>query len=273
MARQRIEADQSHSSDTSSSSIDLGRFDSPDGFADYAHNADLLKRNDAILELLPPGDDTWLDVGCGPGIASRALAASGRRVTSLDASRAALAAGPPHPVCASASALPFRDQSFDGVLCLEVLEHLPEPLLRAAAEELARVARRSLVIGVPHRENLARNLIACPGCGHRFNRAGHLHRFERGSLEALFPHFQAAKQWIGGPPVRDYPSSLLWLRHRVARRFSEMSGRKGNVCPACGNTRFSPFKHNPLSFMLDGANRFLSRRRPYWLVLLMTRSG
>ncbi|MFN8549726.1 MAG: class I SAM-dependent methyltransferase [Candidatus Eisenbacteria bacterium] len=250
-----------------------GRFDSADGFALYEGNQDLERRNRALLDLLPADAHTWLDVGCGPGVAARALAASGRTVVSLDLSRAALAGGPPRPVLASSGALPFRGRCFDGVLCLEVLEHLPPELFERTIAELARVARRKLLIGVPHAENLARNLILCPRCGATFNRSGHLRSFQREDLIALFPGFKPEAEWIGGPEVRDYPAWLLSIRHRVARRFSEMSGWAGNVCPECGLDRFPAFRHNLLSFALDGLNRLSSRRRPYWLVVLFSKES
>ncbi|MCC7143060.1 MAG: class I SAM-dependent methyltransferase [Candidatus Eisenbacteria bacterium] len=293
----------------------LERFESADGFAEYADNPDLEARNRAILSLLGPASgrrlashtgrcsetdlssetglssetrlssktgrsaqpdqaaEQWLDVGCGPGIAGRALERSGRTVFSLDASRPALASGPPRPVCASIDTLPFADRSVDGVLCLEVLEHLPGPILHRGTEELARVTSRWLLVGVPHRENLARNLLLCPACDARFNRSGHLHRFEVPNLVALFPGFRVSDRWVGGPKVRDYPGWLLWVRHRVARRFSEMSGLKGNCCPRCGNRTFPPFRHNLLSFATDAVNRLLSRRRPYWLLILLEREA
>ena len=45
-------------------------------------------------------------------------------------------------------ALPFDDGSFDLVLCLEVLEHVPDP--RPALAELARVSSSDLILSVPH---------------------------------------------------------------------------------------------------------------------------
>lgn len=45
-------------------------------------------------------------------------------------------------------ALPFDTDSFDLVLCLEVLEHIPDP--RPALAELARVSSCDLILSVPH---------------------------------------------------------------------------------------------------------------------------
>jgi len=250
-----------------------GRFESADGFAFYEGNRDLEDRNAALLKLLPEDDRTWLDVGCGPGIAARAIAATGRTVVSSDLSRPALASGPPRPVLASSATLPFRDGSFDGVMCLEVLEHLPTGAFEQTVSELARITRRTLLIGVPHAEHLARNFILCPRCGEPFHRSGHLRSFQRRDLIALFPGFRAVREWIGGPAVRDYPDWLLKIRHRFARRYSEMSGWAGNVCPRCGLDRFPAFRHNLLSFALDGVNRLSSRRRPYWMVVLFSKES
>lgn len=44
--------------------------------------------------------------------------------------------------------LPYKQQSFDLVLCMEVLEHLPDPL--EALRALKRVAVGRLILSVPH---------------------------------------------------------------------------------------------------------------------------
>jgi SAM-dependent methyltransferase len=46
--------------------------------------------------------------------------------------------------------LPLEDDSFDFVLASHVIEHIPDPI--AALKEWARVARRYIVLVVPHRD-------------------------------------------------------------------------------------------------------------------------
>lgn len=55
-----------------------------------------------------------------------------------------------HVLIANVSKLPFKDGSFDKIICSEVLEHIPED--RIAVEELIRVLRKEGAIGisVPH---------------------------------------------------------------------------------------------------------------------------
>lgn len=52
-------------------------------------------------------------------------------------------------VSASADALPFADDSFEFVVSLDMLEHLPQDMRDQAVSELARVAKRGVVIGYP----------------------------------------------------------------------------------------------------------------------------
>ena len=53
----------------------------------------------------------------------------------------------------SVGELPFRRQSFDLVLCSNLLHHLPDPL--AAVAEMRRVSRSYVVLSEPNRNNPA----------------------------------------------------------------------------------------------------------------------
>jgi len=96
-----------------------------------------------------------LEVGCGEGIVLAALAARlpGTRFDGLELDETALEQARvrcpgAELVRGDACELPFGDQSFDLVVCLEVLEHLPEPV--RALRELRRVARGGCLLSVPH---------------------------------------------------------------------------------------------------------------------------
>ncbi len=98
---------------------------------------------------------TMLDVGCGEGFTiERLLRVNGHlSIQGLDADARALAeAKKKHPhiffQLGDIGELPFDDERFELVLCLEVLEHLREPL--PALEELRRVSSRHCVISVPN---------------------------------------------------------------------------------------------------------------------------
>jgi SAM-dependent methyltransferase len=96
-----------------------------------------------------------LDVGCGEGFTiDYLLRANGQlhlRGVDFDWSALRRAKGK-HPgvlfEMADIGRLPYASAGFDLVLCLEVLEHLPEPL--PALEELRRVSGQRCVISVPN---------------------------------------------------------------------------------------------------------------------------
>ena len=98
-----------------------------------------------------------LEVGCGDAVLLAAIVAAlpGRaaRVMGLDLARGRLTRArdrlAAHFACAAAEALPVRSDSFDLVVCAEVLEHLVDPAVALA--ELARVVAPGgrLLISVP----------------------------------------------------------------------------------------------------------------------------
>lgn len=91
----------------------------------------------------PARQGRWLDAGCGAGTYMRLLHDHGQQVVGADYSLPTLqkcaqplrALGP--VVVADVRALPFRPASFDGVLCLGVMQALADS--RVAIGELSRV--------------------------------------------------------------------------------------------------------------------------------------
>lgn len=88
------------------------------------------------------------------------------------------------PLFGDIGRLPFPDDTFDLVLAIEVLEHVPSPGLALA--ELSRVARRDVVVSVP-REPIwrAANLARGKYVRDLGNTPGHLNHWSSGAFARL----------------------------------------------------------------------------------------
>jgi ubiquinone/menaquinone biosynthesis C-methylase UbiE len=100
--------------------------------------------------------DRILDIGCGRGIYQRVIRRStylGCDLNSQNLKRAVKAPNAEY-VCADAKHLPFKGESFDLVLCSEVLEHLDSPL--KAVKELAWASKKAIVLTFPDERGMER---------------------------------------------------------------------------------------------------------------------
>jgi SAM-dependent methyltransferase len=143
------------------------------------YKPDTWLRISRVFERLDKGGDI-LDVGTGAGqfVNCLVLSEQFRSVTTIDPTRFGKYMTLSDSITrhdVSVAEMPFDDDSFDVVVCMEVLEHLPEDIFRTAIAELRRVCRGQLVITVPYREPLPLSKT-------------HVRRFEDVDLARLFPH-------------------------------------------------------------------------------------
>jgi SAM-dependent methyltransferase len=146
--------------------------------------------------------ESVLDVGCGEGVLTVEWA--GRlgdgRVVGVDLDdpklRAEWAARSRPNLefrAEDARSLPFAGCEFDLAAAIEVLEHVPEP--EATLAEMARVARRWLLVSVP-REPLWRGLNMARGAYWRSlgNTPGHLNHWSKRAFVSLLHRYGTVEE-------------------------------------------------------------------------------
>ncbi|MEQ1849561.1 MAG: class I SAM-dependent methyltransferase [Candidatus Peribacteraceae bacterium] len=129
------------------------RLSSPYPIRKHAHDMQWL----AFVDRVPAGA-TVLDAGCGPGVLSIMLAEKGCIVTGADISEPNIEEAKKYAamkgvgdritfLTADIESMPFPNKSFDYVVSSHVLEHVPD--FEKGAQELARIARKEVIIAIP----------------------------------------------------------------------------------------------------------------------------
>jgi SAM-dependent methyltransferase/predicted nucleic acid-binding Zn-ribbon protein len=183
-----------------------------------------------VRTVWPEGVKTVLDAGCGNGALGNELAEE-VEVIGIDFSREALRHFRRQKVLGSVAYLPFRNGSFDLVICADTLEHLlPDDFERCVAE-LARVTGRYLLVISPHDEDLEANSTKCRQCGTIFHINWHLRSFTKEQLQRLFSDcFRLCCFTFFGEKWLRQHSLVTQLQHSLAGRFLYWEDA---VCPLC----------------------------------------
>ncbi len=112
------------------------RYDYQDRWISYWHQID------EVLKLQPR---TVLEIGIGNKMVSDYLRKQGIEVKTLDIDEDLKP-----DFIASVINMPLANDSFDVILCAEILEHLPFKDFKKALLELKRVTKRYTVLSLPH---------------------------------------------------------------------------------------------------------------------------
>jgi hypothetical protein len=227
----------------------------------------------SLFRLIPGRGGTALDIGARDGYLSLRLAERYDRVTAFDLEKPASVPPSLAWVVGDAAQLPFPDRAFDLVMCVEVLEHIPERLLRRVCAELTRVTRRHLIIGVPYDQDLRHGRTTCRACGGKNPPYGHVNVFNELNLECLFPELRAEKtERVGNSQERT---------NGISARLYDWAGNpfgtydQDEPCVHCGGKLVPPVRRSiPERALACAATRLqraqtaLTGRRSNWMHVL-----
>jgi ubiquinone/menaquinone biosynthesis C-methylase UbiE len=119
--------------------------------------------------------------------------------------------------------LPFKDKEFDVVLCSETIEHVTD--IQQSLKELLRVARKAVVITVPHepKEKVEKNIKN--GIAH-----GHIHSFELESFDYLSEYgYQVIRSKTNSSLVKPIIKEALTTNNSIRLDQPDIKGRIYNI--------------------------------------------
>jgi ubiquinone/menaquinone biosynthesis C-methylase UbiE len=227
-----------------------------------------------ILEVIPSDVSSIVDIGCGNGAITNSL---GKKydVTAVDRSEHALKYVTTKKVRASADNIPLEDHQYDMVFSSELLEHLPDDILKGTISEFKRLSKKYIFITVPNNENPDKLSIKCPECQYVFNSPNHLRSFTPKSFELLFPEYKIQQTFTFGKQVRYYNPFILKLKRQFTPHSSWIpyfwipKNKRKTICPHCEHIFTNDYKFNPLATFFDITNVVISPKKSYWLFILL----
>ena len=249
-------------------------------------------RIEKTYELLPQDITNLLDAGCGNGKFCNYTQNINPKIkiTGLDSSNSALKHVLTNKIVGDITNIPFKDNEFDCITCLEVIEHLTVNNYKKALSELARVSNKYIIISVPFNEKIDKNVTKCPSCGTIFNTDLHFRNFNNNDLQILFTEFDYS--CISTTTTGSIKKNIL-LHYLVRIKNSALQGSKlknkfnSPICPLCGfkNINFkiqtqvkkTSIKNNQTA--LDSFRKFISKIWPkrktkdYWIIALYQKNS
>lgn len=231
-------------------------------------------RTEDLLRLLPSGRSSVLDIGARDGHFSRLLADHFLEVTALDLKKPTFEFDRVVTVAGDITNLAFPDNSFDCVFCTEVLEHITN--VEKACQEIMRITRHEIIIGVPFQQDIRVERTTCRSCGAINPPWGHVNSFDEARLLRLFHGARLlSKSFVGvSKDATNFASAF----------FMDLAGNpwgtyeQDEPCNSCGAALSSPTNRRiwqrACSFLAVSLNRMQAvtvRPHANWIHLVLAK--
>lgn len=220
------------------------------------------KRIQNLMELIPrEPSGPLLDVGARDGYIALKLSESFGQIIALDLEKPEIRHDKITPVRGDITALEFPDNTFDVVLCAEVLEHLTPSALQQACAELTRVAKNFVVIGVPYKQDLRVGRTTCASCRGKNPPYGHMNSFDEHVLARLFPHLSCEKVTFVGENATRTNRLSTFLLDIAGNPYGTYAQEE--ACIRCGSQLIPPPPLNLGRWILTKIALFLNHVQGY----------
>jgi ubiquinone/menaquinone biosynthesis C-methylase UbiE len=176
-----------------------------------------------------------LDVGCAEGFITNYLSQLQAQVIGIDIDQSLKIAKNKVKnasfIYASIMHLPFKEETFEAVTLLEILEHLPDTSINEGITEVNRVLKSggTLMLSVPYKEKIT--YTRCIHCGKPTPLWGHLQSFDEDKLASFLPknYKEVKKKHLPNLELISCSTLLNWMPLRIWLLVNDFLGiiRKG----------------------------------------------
>ena len=210
-------------------------------FWDALAEASLLSRfsfarsaSPAVVRLIEPYLDReaeYIDYGGGDGFLCQYLIERGYRCGIYEPSKAGIQnfterlGSNPRFLGVFAT---LEEMRFDGVFCLEVIEHVLEAQLDSFLGELSKIVKPSgfVLITCPNEEDLDISGVICPSCHSYFHRWQHVRSVSLGDVQSMLARVGFRREWAGLIGFEAQEGIEQWCRRRDETAAQEKRGEK-----------------------------------------------
>ena len=192
------------------------------------------ERFEFTSSLIPLIVKNLADIGCGNGVFVNRLRSirPDLKICAVDRSLKALEFVVTNKIQAEIVSLPFKDNEFDCITCLEVLEHLNIDEFNIALSEISRVAKQFIIVSVPFAEKLDESPTQCPKCKTIFNYEFHLQSFGEDRFMKLLDDYGFKN--IKAQKLNSIISYKWYFKYRKLFYPEQLMMWRSPICPFCG---------------------------------------
>jgi len=236
------------------------------------------QRINDIINIIPRGYSSVLDVGARYGYISKLLTSYFDHVIALDLEKPRFHIKKVTPIEGDITHLEFPDNCFDVVVCTEVLEHIPSVFLRHACDEIARVAKYNIVIGVPYQQDICLGRTTCASCAKKNPPWAHVNSFSEEQLKRLFENINhISTNFVGTKREKTNALSVL-LMDLAGNPWGTYAQEE--ACIHCGK-KLIPFSHRSIfqkvcsrfALILNDIQNHLVSPSPIWMHMVFKKEG